>query len=364
MVKTILISHISLPSEKIGSWTTLYKNYLTDNHQIDYIICDKPKDVFPNIKYEFLKNSFFVKIKQKLYKNRQLRFTEALSKIIKPNEKYIIQIIDNYKLASEVANYIKSKNLRKYCYVQFFYHGYLPLYDKNKGTAFFESIDEMIFLTEDSSKTHKNYYNSLPCRFSVLHNGIDTSKFRIVETVKKEQFKKEFGVIDKKIFVWCAQDRPKKGLFIILNVWKRIYNQHKNVELWVIGTPQKQNIRGVKFIGRIPNDDLPKYYQSGDVYLFPTLCQEGFGLSLIEAKHCGCYCIASDIGGVPEVLEYGKYGKLIKNPHFISEWVDAINDYLKNEYKDIPLPEALYTSKQWNAGMDKIITEAKLNLNE
>ena len=41
MVKVILISDISLPYAKIGSWTTLYKNYLQGKHQIDCIICYK-----------------------------------------------------------------------------------------------------------------------------------------------------------------------------------------------------------------------------------------------------------------------------------------------------------------------------------
>ena len=71
-------------------------------------------------------------------------------------------------------------------------------------------------------------------------------------------------------------------------------------------------------------------------YLFSTLWQEGFGLSLLEALKCGDYCIASNMGAVSEVLNEGKYGKLIDCPHFVNSWVEAILESLDeyvNNYK-------------------------------
>ncbi len=53
--------------------------------------------------------------------------------------------------------------------------------------------------------------------------------------------------------------------------------------LWVIGCEPKMPIEGVHYWGRIANEELPSYFQASDCYLFPTLWQEGFGLSLIEA---------------------------------------------------------------------------------
>jgi len=59
---------------------------------------------------------------------------------------------------------------------------------------------------------------------------------------------------------------------------------------------------GVVYLGRIPNKKVAAYFQASECYLFPTLWHEAFGLSLIEALHCGNFCIASAIGGVSEVL--------------------------------------------------------------
>ncbi|EPR74695.1 glycosyl transferase, group 1 [Winogradskyella psychrotolerans RS-3] len=220
----------------------------------------------------------------------------------------------------------------------------------------------MVLLTYDSYKIHKKYYTVLPTQFSVLHNGIDTTKFYKLALHEKTEIKKTLESSDKTIFVWCSQDRPKKGVKLILDVWKRIFKERKNIQLWVIGVASDKQINGVRFLGRVPNDDLPKYYQVADCYLFPTLWQEGFGLSLIEALHCGCYCIAAQIGGVPEVLDYGRYGKLIDNPHFIDSWVSAIDEFLNEPLVFEPISKEKYSMNQWNSDMNKIISEAKINI--
>jgi glycosyltransferase involved in cell wall biosynthesis len=221
----------------------------------------------------------------------------------------------------------------------------------------------MVLLTKDSYHLHKNFYNQLPCRFSVLHNGINTSKFYPLDINIKNSLRVQKGISDKIIFVWCSQDRPKKGLHIVLDAWKRVFQKRKNIELWVIGTEKKTSIEGITFFGKIPNNELPELLQVSDCYLFPTLCQEGFGMSLIEALHCGNYCIASAMGGVPEVLQYGAFGQLIEEPHFISSWEHALLDYIDHPNKQTHFDTNLYNTKSWNDGMNQLITNAKLSLN-
>lgn len=359
MVKVILISDISLPYAKIGSWTTLYKNYLQGKHQIDCIICYKPQDYFKTVQYSFVKNDFFAKIKKKIIKNKYIGYLDALEKVIDSKEKYIIQIVDNFGIVKPLITMLDAKGFRSNCYIQFFYHGFAPFYSNFYGRFLFESIDEMVLLTYDSYKEHLNYYTQLPTRFSVLYNGIDTSKFYFLSSSEKMVLKEKMGVSNKKVFVWCSQDRPKKGLHLLLDAWKRVYHPKHNIILWVIGCDPKEPIDGVKYIGKINNDELPSYFQASDCYLFPTLCHEGFGLSLIEALHCGNYCFASALGGVPEVLQYGKLGKLIEKPNFVSEWEQAILSFLENPISNTGIPTDLYSAKKWSYDMNQIILEAK-----
>ncbi|WP_223270873.1 glycosyltransferase family 4 protein [Subsaximicrobium wynnwilliamsii] len=338
----------------------MYKNYLeADHHLIDIIICEPPNYDFEDVTYKFVKNNFTSKIKKKLTKEPYLEYLTNLKSIIIPNENYVVQIVDNFGLVKPLVNFLRSHNLRKSVYIQFFYHGFVPFYGNFQSRWFYDNIDEMVLLTRDSYINHLSFYTELPVIFSILHNGIDTSQFFEVSKETKQDLKNRLGINAKSVFIWCSQDRPKKGLDFIVNVWKSLGERVYDCELLVVGASRVEAIQGVKFLGRIPNDDLPKYYQVADVYLFPTLCQEGFGMSLIEALHCGCFCIASALGGVLEVLDYGKYGKLIEDPHFPNRWKDAILEYLNGSYEQTKLPKDKYSMNEWNKNMNGLIVAAK-----
>ncbi|OIV43178.1 glycosyltransferase family 4 protein [Flavobacterium johnsoniae] len=360
--KVILISQVPLPFSKIGSWPTLYANYLRSNHKIDYIVCSKPDNLYNGINYSFVNFTLWNKLQHKIFKRKNTEYFQALSKLIMPSEKYIIQIVDNYGIVKPLKKYLISKGIDKQCYIQFFYHGYFPHIKQDSVKDFYEIVNELIVLTNDSYMEHKKQITVLPSYFSVLHNGIDTKKFAKISFDQKITLKRQMGFDGKKVFIWCSQDRPKKGLHLILDVWNRLYTPQKNIVLLVIGCNSEIKIDGVVFLGKIKNDELPKYYQVSDCYLFPTLWQEGFGLSLIEALHCGNYCIASALGGVPEVLQYGKLGKLIQRPHFVSEWEVAINDFLEGEFETYEFSSDLYSMEKWNTQMNIIIKNAKFRI--
>ena len=363
MAEVILISQFALPYSKIGSWTTLYSNYIENYpHLLDYVICPQPEKLFKSIQYKFVRQNLRFKINSKFFGKSYADYLDPLHEIIKSDQKYIVQIVDNQGIVKPLNDYLIKRGVRKNAYIQYFHHGFSPLYTNQMAGPFFGAIDEMILLTRDSYKFYREYYTALPGRFSILHNGIDNRKFHIVAPATKMAIRDEIGITSKTVFMWCAKDRPKKGLDILLDAWKRVYSQDKNIELLVVGTNRKIDSDGVKVIGTVPNAELPRYYQASDVYLFPTLCKEGFGMTLIEALHCGNYCIASANGGVPEVLQYGKLGKLIDNPNFVGEWVDAIENYLANPVIPTALPDSLYTTTSWNSGMDSIIQNAKLSI--
>lgn len=362
MPKVILLSQAPLPFSQIGSWTTLYKNYLQGKHLIDHIVCPEPEEKWETVSYRFVAQDYWTKIQQKWTKNPYLGYLKGLSSILNSDEKYIIQIVDNFGIVAPLVAFLKEKGVRDNCYLQFFYHGFAPFYGNFESRWFYENIQEMVLLTHDSYQVHKERYTVLPTRFSVLHNGIDTTKFFSLSQKDKHALKQNKGVADKKVFVWCAQDRPKKGLHLLLDAWKGIFETRKDIVLWVIGCEAKTPHDGVTFFGRIPNDELTVYFQASDCYLFPILWHEGFGLSLIEALHCGTYTIASALGGVPEVLQYGKLGMLIENPHFVSAWEKALLEFLENPVSKNSLPTDLYSSTSWNEGMNAIIERAKASI--
>jgi len=57
----------------------------------------------------------------------------------------------------------------------------------------------------------------------------------------------------------------------------------------------------IRFLGYVPDEDMPLFYAGAQVFLFPTL-YEGFGLPPVEAMACGVPVISSDAPSMPEVL--------------------------------------------------------------
>lgn len=360
-VKTLLLSQFPLPYAHIGSWTTLYRNYLSAAHGIDILICKPPKERIPSVQYYEVKESLPLQIKMRLTRNNKLGYLNALKKAIRENPgRLVIQVIDDSGLTVEVNRLLLATGRRKDFYLQHFYHGFSAF--PQAKWPLYEAVDELTLLTHDSHKAILSEYGPLNCHVSVLHNGIDTRRFHKVDPARKHALQQQLGLAGKKVFMWCSADRPKKGLDFILKVWQKLYSDERQMLLVVIGATREQSYDGVTFLGRIPNESLAEYYQAADCYLFPTLWEEPFGLSLIEAMHCGAFCIASALGGVPEVLQYGKLGKLVQNPLDPAQWEQTINEFMDRKYPQPQIPESIYTLEQWNDGMNQIINASKRNL--
>lgn len=58
----------------------------------------------------------------------------------------------------------------------------------------------------------------------------------------------------------------------------------------------------VRFLGFVPDEHLPLYYQAADFFILPTRELEGFGLVTVEALACGTPVLGTPIGGTPEIL--------------------------------------------------------------
>jgi len=76
----------------------------------------------------------------------------------------------------------------------------------------------------------------------------------------------------------------------------------------------------IRFLGYLPDEDLPFFYSGADVFLFPTL-YEGFGLPPVEAMACGTPVIASNARCMPEVLGDAA---ILEPPDSAQRFVDAI----------------------------------------
>ncbi|MCH3884986.1 hypothetical protein [Tenacibaculum aquimarinum] len=120
-VKTILITQLPLPYNKIGSWTTMYNYYLKEStHSIDYILGPKSGEELSNLIYINTDLTNFQKLERKFTKNKYKSLFNQLDKILNTTEKFIIQLVDNNGLAMPLNSFLEKKESVKTVTFNFF----------------------------------------------------------------------------------------------------------------------------------------------------------------------------------------------------------------------------------------------------
>jgi len=85
----------------------------------------------------------------------------------------------------------------------------------------------------------------------------------------------------------------------------------------------------IKFAGK--RDDIPEILKASDIFVLPSR-SEGLCLALIEATVAGLPCVATKVGGIPEVINHRKNGLLFERDN-----VEELAGHLIRLIKDQPL---------------------------
>ena len=111
----------------------------------------------------------------------------------------------------------------------------------------------------------------------------------------------------------------EKGLDILIRAWQIIKQQGYSIELTVAGdfdseSWSKRGIEtGLNLIGLVTSrKKLLRLYEGAMVTILPSLTSESFGMVIAEALSAGCPVIASNIGGLPELVNEGENGYLFE----------------------------------------------------
>ena len=114
---------------------------------------------------------------------------------------------------------------------------------------------------------------------------------------------------------------PIKGTIHLINAFADIIKQRNDLLLVIIGSgPLRSGLESrvqalnlddyIRFLGFVPNQELVFWFNAADLFVLPSL-GEGFGITIIEALSCGLPIVASDIGGILEIINENELGILV-----------------------------------------------------
>jgi phosphatidyl-myo-inositol alpha-mannosyltransferase len=133
---------------------------------------------------------------------------------------------------------------------------------------------------------------------------------------------------------------PRKGLVYLVRAFLRLKPSFPRLRLLVVGRDDKHQREKLMamvpprlrpdllFVGAVPQEDLPSYYASADVFCAPSLGGESFGIVLVEAMAVGLPVVCSNIGGYRDLVRDDQEGLLVppRDPESLAEALGALLD--------------------------------------
>jgi len=164
----------------------------------------------------------------------------------------------------------------------------------------YKQAEVIICPSKFAERSLKRYDKSLNTR--VISNGVDRTKFKKVkflDFLKKHGLKKE-----NKRLLFIGRLYPEKNVEVLIKAMPNILMENKATDLLIVGSGElKEKLeftaktlginKQIHFLGRIPDEDLVKAYNSCDIFILPSIA-ELEGMVVLEAMACGKPIIISD----------------------------------------------------------------------
>jgi glycosyltransferase involved in cell wall biosynthesis len=180
-------------------------------------------------------------------------------------------------------------------------------------------VDRMVALTEGERRDYIACSVANPEKMVTIHSGVNMDRFIKVK-VSSEGKKRSLGLNAEAPVVgtvgWLL---PIKGPIYLLRAMAEVWQSHPDIHLVYVGKGDlEEAVKGeayrtgvsdrVKFLGW--RDDIPEIMHTLDVFVLPSL-NEGMGRVLVEAMAAGKPIVASNVGGIPDLVKDGQNGFLV-----------------------------------------------------
>jgi phosphatidylinositol alpha-mannosyltransferase len=198
-------------------------------------------------------------------------------------------------------------------------------YGRRVFQPFFDKLDGKIAVSEAAKDTVARYFGG---EYVIIPNGIDADRFGSESVRPLEQY-----ADGRPTILFVGRLEPRKGFRYLLRAFPYVKEQFPEARLIVVGAYEREemadhlhytrerHLTGVKFVGRVSDEELPRYYRSCTVFCAPSTGFESFGIVLLEAMATGKPTVATNIPGYRDLLDDGQEGFLAepKNERSLAE---------------------------------------------
>jgi glycosyltransferase involved in cell wall biosynthesis len=194
-------------------------------------------------------------------------------------------------------------------------------------------------------------------KIKVFHYGYDIETF-LQQMTKESEIKRPSH---KKVIMYAGRLSELKGVQHLLEALEQLKKKRQDWVCWIAGEGDQQAKlrlqskvldleKEIVFLGK--RDDIPSLLRQTDIFVLPTII-ENQPLSIIEAQLAGKAIVASDVGGLPEMVQHRVSGLLAP----VGD-IDRLCRYLNELLEKRSLRERLGSqAKEWalsHWSMDKM----------
>lgn len=185
-----------------------------------------------------------------------------------------------------------------------------------------------------------------PLPLTVVPCGIDTGRFRPLDDGERSTVRARFGLSDGPLVLSLSRLVPRKGMDVLIDAAARLVPEMPGLQVAIGGSgrdrarlERRARAAGapVRFLGRVPDDELAAVYGCADVYAmlcrnrWAGLEQEGFGIVFLEAAAAGVPQVAGNSGGAAEAVGHDETGLVVDDPTDVGAVADALERLLRDE---------------------------------
>jgi glycosyltransferase involved in cell wall biosynthesis len=180
--------------------------------------------------------------------------------------------------------------------------------------------DAMIMLTPQERKDHLRLRIAPEEKFTVIHSGVDLRKFDYEKFYSDNKKRTLPEVPENTVFIGTVgRLTTVKGQDVLLQAVSELRQSGEDVFLILLGEGERrgeleERARRLKLSGNIRflgwRPDVALVMASFDIFCLPSL-NEGMGKVLVEAMAMGLPVVASDVGGIKDLVHHGENGLLV-----------------------------------------------------